>query len=214
MKIAILGTGDVGRALGKGFIESGHEVRMGSRDAKHEKMLGWVKEMGPKASGGTFAEAAQFGEMIVVATLGMANEAALKMAGPENFRGKVVIDTTNPLDFSKGMPPTLAISGSDSGGERVQKMLPGAKVVKAFNIVGNSNMVHPKIAGGPPDMLIAGNDAGAKLEVTKLLKEWDWNVTDIGGIEGARYLEAMCIAWVLYGAANQTWTHAFKFIRA
>ena len=114
MKIGVLGTGDVGRALGKAFITLGHEVRMGARSAANEKALAWAQEMGPKASAGTFADAADFGEIIVLATLGVANESALNGAGPERFRGKLVIDTTNPLDFSGGMPPTLAVSGNAS----------------------------------------------------------------------------------------------------
>src|SRR5688500_8780308 len=133
MKIGVLGTGDVGRALGKAFVTLGHDVRMGSRSATNEKALAWAKEMGPKASADTFAEAAAFGEVVVLATLGVANERVLQSAGPERFRGKLVIDTTNPLDFSGGMPPTLAVSGNDSAGERVQRLLPDARVVKAFN---------------------------------------------------------------------------------
>ena len=116
MKIGMLGTGDVGKALGKGFVTLGHQVKMGSRSATNEKALAWAKEMGPKASVGTFADAASFGEVIVLATLGVANEGALKAAGPEKLRGKVVIDATNPLDFSGGMPPKLAVAGSDSAG--------------------------------------------------------------------------------------------------
>ena len=111
MHIGILGTGDVGRALGKGFVALGHDVRMGARDAKNEKALAWAREMGPKASAGTFADAAAFGEVVVLATLGVANESAIRMAGPETMRGKIVIDTTNPLDFSSGMPPKLAVAG-------------------------------------------------------------------------------------------------------
>src|SRR5574341_712718 len=129
MKIGVLGSGDVGKALGKGFVALGHEVKMGSRNATNEKALAWAKEMGPKASAGTFADAASFGEIVVLATLGSANEAALRSAGPAKLRGKVVIDVTNPLDFSGGMPPKLAIVGNDSAGERVQRLLPEAQVV-------------------------------------------------------------------------------------
>jgi predicted dinucleotide-binding enzyme len=104
MNVGILGTGDVGRALGKGFVTLGHDVKMGAREATNEKALAWAREMGAKASVGTFADAASFGEMVVLATLGVANESALRMAGPDTFRGKVIIDATNPLDFSGGMP--------------------------------------------------------------------------------------------------------------
>ena len=214
MKIGVLGTGDVGKALGKGFLALGHEVKMGAREAGNEKAAAWAKEMGPKASAGTFADAAAFGDLVVLATLGVANESALAAAGPDRLRGKIVIDTTNPLDFSGGMPPKLAVSGNDSGGERVQRQLPGAKVVKAFNTVGNTLMFKPDLPGGPPDMLICGNDEGAKKQMAGILKDFGWGaVYDLGGIEASRYLEAMCIVWVLYGARTGGWNHAFKLLR-
>ena len=214
MKIGILGTGDVGRALGKGFVALGHEVKMGSRSATNEKALAWAKDMGPKASVGTFADAAGFGEVVVVATLGVANEDVLRSAGPERLAGKIVIDATNPLDLAGGLPPKLAIVGNDSGGERVQKILPRARVVKAFNTVGNPLMFRPELPGGPPDMFIAGNDEDAKRKVTGLLKDFGWGtVHDLGGIEASRYLEAMCIAWVLAAIPGGHWNQAFKLLR-
>src|SRR5882672_6753478 len=201
MKVCVLGTGDVGKALGKGFIALGHDVMMGSRSATNEKALAWAKEVGPKASVGTFTDAASFGDIVVLATLGTANEEALKAARPEKLKGKLVIDATNPLDFSGGMPPKLGIVGNDSGGERVQKLLPGAHVVKAFNTVGNSAMYRPEFPGGPPDMFIAGNDDDAKKKVNGILKDFGWGtVHDLGGIEASRYLEAMCMVWVLSGS--------------
>jgi predicted dinucleotide-binding enzyme len=213
MKIGILGTGDVGKALGKGFLALGHEVKLGARDESNEKAAAWVKQSGPKASAGTFSDVAAFGELNVLATLGAANKAVLEQARPANLAGKILIDATNPLDFSKGMPPSLFLSGNDSGGEQVQRLAPEAKVVKAFNIVGNTLMFKPDLPGGPPDMLICGNDQGAKQQVTELLKEFGWPTTDLGGIECSRYLEAMCIVWVLYGARTGQWNHAFKLLR-
>lgn len=213
MKVGVLGTGDVGKALGKGFVTLGHEVKMGSREAGNPKAVAWAKEMGPKASEGTFADAAKFGEIVVLATLGVANEAVLRAAGPENLNGKVLIDTTNPLDFSQGMPPRLAVGHTDSGGEQVQRAVPGALVVKAFNTVGNAHMFRPDFAGGPPDMFICGNDEGAKKQVSSLLADFGWGVIDLGGIEASRYLEAMCLAWVLYALRTNTWSHAFKLLR-
>jgi hypothetical protein len=186
---------------------------MGSRSATNEDALAWAREMGPKASAGTFADAAAFGEIVVLATLGVANEAVLESAGPERLRGKVVIDATNPLDFSGGMPPKLAVAGDDSGGERVQRQLPGAQVVKAFNTVGNALMFRPELPGGPPDMFIAGDDADAKRTVGAILDDFGWGVVDIGGIEGSRYLEAMCMAWVLAGVHGGNWNQAFKLLR-
>jgi predicted dinucleotide-binding enzyme len=213
MKVGILGTGDVGKALGKGFIALGHEVKLGAREASNDKAVAFVKEQGAKASAGTFAEAAKFGDIVVLATLGMANASVLDRVGAEVLRGKVVIDATNPLDFGKGMPPTLGISGQDSGGEQVQRLLPGALVVKAFNIVGNAHMFRPEFPGGTPDMLICGNDGAAKKKVAELLTAFGWNSVDLGGIEVSRYLEAMCMVWVLYGASTNSWNHAFKMLR-
>ncbi len=212
MKVGILGTGDVGHALGKAFIALGHEVKMGARNDGNEKAAAWAKAAGAKASAGTFAAAARFGEIVVLATLGMANAGVIETAGPANFAGKIVIDATNPLDFSKGFPPTLGISGADSGGEQVQRLLPAAHVVKAFNTVGNALMFKPAFPGGPPDMFICGADAGAKKVVTEILKTFGWGVIDLGGIESSRYLEAMCAVWVLHGAATGSWNHAFKML--
>ncbi|HYM81756.1 MAG TPA: NADPH-dependent F420 reductase [Candidatus Limnocylindria bacterium] len=212
MRVGVLGTGDVGKAIGRGFITLGHEVKMGSRDGAG-KANAWAQAAGPKASAGTFPEAAAFGEVVVLATLGAANESAIQMAEPRNFAGKVVIDTTNPLDFSRGAPPTLLVSRDDSGGEQVQRLLPDAKVVKAFNIVGNAHMFRPDFPGGPPDMLIAGNDPDAKRTVSAILEDFGWPALDLGGIEASRYLEAMCMAWVLYGFKSGSWNHAFKLLR-
>jgi 8-hydroxy-5-deazaflavin:NADPH oxidoreductase len=211
MKIGVLGTGDVGKALGKAFLTLGHEVKMGAREANNEKAAAWVKEMGERASHGTFADAVDFGEIIVLATLGVANEAALRAAGVERFAGKILIDTTNPLDFSKGSPG-LSVGHSDSGGEQVQRLLPDAHVVKAFNTVGNALMFRPDLPGGPPDMFISGNSDEAKAKVSQILADFGWGVVDLGGIETSRYTEPMCLVWVLHGLRSKTWGHAFKFI--
>lgn len=213
MKVGILGTGEVGRALGKGFVTLGHSVKLGGRDATNEKALAFAREHGARASSGTFADAAAFGDLIVLATLGSANEEAVRLAGVDHFSGKVLIDTTNPLDFSKGMPPRLAGSVGDSGGEKVQRLLPEAKVVKAFNTVGNTHMFRPDFPGGPPDMFICGDDAEAKREVGALLKDFGWGVADVGGIQSAHYLEAMCLVWVVYAMQGGGWNHAFKLLR-
>jgi predicted dinucleotide-binding enzyme len=213
MRIGVLGTGGVGRALGKGFVTLGHDVKMGSRSPTNEKAVAWAKEIGSKASVGTFGQAATFGEVIVLATLGVANDAVLRDAGPDTFRGKVVIDATNPLDLSGGVPPTLAVSGNDSGGERVQRLLPDAHVVKAFNTVGNAFMFRPSFPGGPPDMFICGNDQDAKVRVGRIVTEFGWGVVDAGGIESSRYLEAMCMVWVLSGIHSKNWNQAFKMLK-
>ena len=149
-----------------------------------------------------------------MATLGVATEEVIRIADPENFRGKVVIDATNPLDFSPGRPPRLAIGHQDSLGERVQRWLPNARVVKAFNTVGNALFFKPKFSDGPPDMFICGNDAEAKRTVSQICGDFGWGVIDIGGIEGSRYLEPMCMTWVLHGILSGSWTHAFKMLRS
>jgi len=214
MRVGILGTGDVGRTLGKAFVTLGHEAKLGAREATNEKAAAWVKETGPKASQGTFADAAGFGDIVVLATHGEANDAVIKSIPPERLEGKVLIDTTNPLDFSKGRPPRLLVGQTDSGGEQVQRAAPKAHVVKCWNIVGHTSMFRPEYAGGAPDMLICGDDAEAKQQVTQILHDFGWSeVTDFGGIEASRYLEPLCIVWVMYGAKTGAWTHAFKVLK-
>lgn len=211
MKIGMLGTGDVGKALGNAFIKLGHEVRMGAREAGNPKAAEWAKAAGPKASTGTLADAAKFGDIVVLATLGAATEAVAK-AIADACKGKLVWDAANPLEFGPA-GPRLSIVGNDSLGERVQKAMPGANVVKCFNTVGNALMFQPKLAGGPPTMFIAGNAEAAKKQTTELLKQFGWETADVGGIDGSRYLEAMCLVWVGYAVRTGTWTHAFKLLK-
>ncbi len=211
-RIGILGTGDVGQSLGKGFCDQGHEVRMGTRDPAGDKVRAWVAANGPRASAGTFAEAAEFAEVAVVATLWSGTESALRLAGPERLAGKVVIDATNPLAFVPNAPPGLAVGHTDSAGEQVQRWLPAARVVKAFNTVGAPHMVHPRFPGGPPDMFICGDDDDAKRVVTELCVAFGWQVIDVGGIAGARLLEPLCLVWLQYGIRSGSWNHAFKML--
>lgn len=213
MRCAVFGTGDVGPVLATGLISLGHDVMLCSRDSSNPKVRAWIEKNGDRARGGTWEDGAKFGELIVLATLGVATEQILLDAGVDNFGGKVVIDATNPLDFSRGVPPTLSIGHTDSLGELVQRTIPSARVVKAFNTVGNALMVRPQLPGGPPDMFICGNDEGAKALVRELLHEFGWGIADIGGIEGSRHLEPMCMAWVMYGFTSGTWGHAFKLLR-
>ena len=213
MKIGILGTGDVGQALGSGFVKYGHQVKMGSRNPNQDKVKAWLERVGKGASAGTFAEAAAFGEAAVLAINWAGTENAIRLAGPENLAGKVVIDVTNPLDFSSGMPPKLAVGWTDSAGEQVQRWLPNSHVVKAFNIVGNPHMVNPQFPGGPPDMFICGNDSKARQTVTGFLQAFGWSVVDIGGIQGARYLEPLAMIWILQSINTKSGNHAFKLLR-
>ncbi len=213
MRIGILGSGDVGRALGTGFAGLGDEVKIGSRDPRKAEVQEWVRRTGGGASSGTFAEAAAFAELAVVATLWSGTEHALQLAGAANLRGKVVMDVTNPLVFAPGQPPSLALGHTDSGGEQVQRWLPESRVVKAFNSVGHAHMVKPDFPGGPPDMFLCGNDDAAKAEVTGICRRFGWGTIDLGGIEGARLLEPLCVIWVLHGIRGGGWDHAFKLLR-
>jgi|SRR5579862_8000378 len=212
-RVGVLGTGDVGRRLAAGFRGRGHEVTIGSRDPGKPELREWLSAEGAGIDAGTFADAAAAGKLLVLAVLGDAAAQVIADAGPENFAGKVVIDAMNPLDFSGGFPPKLSISGEDSLGERLQRALPEAKVVKAFNIIGHPYFVDPAFSEGRPTMLIAGDDADAKRTVTDLLADFGWSDTvDIGGIEGARELEAICIAWVKIGGVRGAWDHGFKLL--
>jgi hypothetical protein len=212
MKIGVLGSGDVGRRLAGGFICRGGDVMIGSREPGSDKLKEWKAQNGPRALTGSFSDAAQFGELLVLATLWSGTEHALRLAGAENCAGKVVIDATNPLVFSENGPPSLALGWKDSAGEQVQRWLPKSRVVKAFNIVGNNHMIKPDFPCGPPTMFIAGEDDEAKRMVTGILDGWGWEVCDIGGIEGARELEPMCILWVKYAMHSGGRDHAFKML--
>jgi predicted dinucleotide-binding enzyme len=213
MHVGVLGSGDVGKTLGRGFLALGHQVMLGSREPGNPKVAAWAKEAGAGASHGTFAQAAQFGEIVVLATLGVATEDAIRLAGPEKFRGKLVLDATNPLDFSKGAPPALVGGVGDSGGEKHQRLLPTAQVVKVFNTVGNALMVRPELPGGPPSMFICGDDAPAKTRVGEICRDFGWDVVDVGRMNVAHYLEAMCMVWVHVGVTSNRWHHAFKLLR-
>jgi predicted dinucleotide-binding enzyme len=190
-----------------------HAVVIGSRDPGKPELREWQSGEGTGVKTGTFAEAAAHGELLVLAVLGNAAEAVISDAGSENFSGKVVIDTMNPLDFSGGFPPKLSITGEDSLGEWVQRALPDAKVVKAFNTIGNPYFVDPSFSEGNPTMLIAGDDEGAERTVRDVLTDFGWSDTvDIGGIEASRELEAICVAWIKIGGARGAWDHGFKLL--
>lgn len=214
MKIGIIGSGDVGRKLADGFIELGHHVKIGSRDPNQSKITDWInKHDKEKASSGTFAETASFGELVVLATLWEGTADAIQLSNSKNLTNKIVIDVTNPLDFSKGIPPTLAVGHNDSGGETVQRLLPDSKVVKAFNIVGNPHMVHPDFPDGRPTMFICGNDEASKKIVTDdILSKFGWETIDIGRIEGSRVLEPLALLWILQYFKTGNGNHAFKLL--
>ena len=210
MKVGIIGSGDVGKKLGDSFVDLGHSVKIGTRDAS--KLAEWASKHGTRASAGSFADAAAFGDIIVIATSWAGTTSALDMANPKNMAGKIVIDVTNPLDFST-MPPKLAVGNTDSAGETVQRLLPEARVVKAFNIVGNPHMYKPNFSEGRPTMFVCGNDDSAKKMVTDLLTAFGWESIDIGGIEGSRLLEPLAMLWITYYFRTGTGDHAFKLLR-
>jgi predicted dinucleotide-binding enzyme len=211
MKVGIIGSGTVAQAVGDGFIKRGDEVMLSSRSP--EKLDEWVENAGDKASAGTMEKAAKFGELLVTAVSGTSVEEAIESAGPGSFDGKVVIDVTNPLDHEGDGLPSLAYRGDDSGGERIQKAAPDAKVVKTLNIVNSGQMVDPEIPG-EPTMFVAGEDEAAKQAVTGILEDFGWkDVVDIGGIDASREMESLCILWCRYAIPNQAWDAGFALLR-
>lgn len=211
MKVGILGSGDVAKALGKGFLTAGHEVMLGSRDAA--KVSGWSDH--EKASAGTFAETAAFGDVVVLAVKGTVAVDALKLAGDGALAGKVVLDATNPIADAPPVNGVLQFftGPNDSLMERLQAAVPGAHFVKAFSCVGNPFMFRPSFPGGPPTMFICGNDDGAKAKVREILTEFGWDAEDIGKVEGARAIEPLCQLWCAPGLQRGQWTHAFKLLK-
>lgn len=201
MKIAVLGTGMVGKAIGTKLAALGHEVRMGSRTADNEAAAAWAAGAG--ASHGTFADAAAFGEAVFNCASGAHTMDALRAAGEQNLAGKVLVDIANPLDFSQGFPPTLSVSNTDSLGEQVQRAFPAARVVKTLNTMNCNLMVDPSLLPGEHAVFLSGDDATAKGAVDGWLREWfGWRqVVDLGDISTARGTEAWLLLWVrLYGA--------------
>jgi predicted dinucleotide-binding enzyme len=203
MEIGVLGTGMVGQAIATKLSSLGHEIRMGSRKAGNEDAVAWATASGKGASEGTFADAARFGELVVNCTAGVASVDALTAAGADNLAGKVVVDIANPLDFSQGMPPTLAVCNDDSLGERIQATFPEARVVKTLNTMNCQVMVDPARVPGEHAVFVSGDDDSAKREVTALLRGFGWpeeRIIDLGGISTARGAEMYLPLWLsLYG---------------
>lgn len=216
MKIGILGSGEVGQRLADGCIDLGHHVMIGTRNPEKEEIQKWIDnpKHKKKAFVGSFAEAASFGELIVLSTLWEGTENAINMAISSNFNNKIVVDTTNPLEFAKDSPPKLSLGYDKSAGEIIQSLLPNSKVVKAFNIVGNPHMIHPNFPGGPPTMFICGNFKDAKdIIIEELLTPFGWDTIDIGGIEQSRLLEPLAMLWITYYIQTGLGNHAFKLLK-
>lgn len=207
MKIAVLGTGNVGDTIGSKLVELGHSVMMGSRTSDNEKGKAFVAKHSDKARLGSFADAAAFGEILFNCTAGGGSLDALKLAGENNLKGKIIIDIANPLDFSKGMPPTLSVVNANSLAEEIQKAFPATNVVKALNTMWCGLMVNPAmINGGDHSTFISGNDADAKEKVKEILQSFGWadkNILDLGDITTARGTEMYLPLWLrIYGATN------------
>jgi len=214
MRIGILGSAAVGQALGKAFLAEGNEVMIGTRDTSKDSLVKWQKQ-NPSAKLGSFADTAKFGELIVLAVSGDVAEKAIELAGKENFSNKVVIDATNPIAKT---PPENGVlkfftSLDRSLMEDLQKILPDAKFVKAFNSVGNAVMYKPNFSGAKPTMFICGNDEGAKKTVTEILDAFGHETEDMGKAEAARAIEPLCILWCIPGFLRNQWTHAFKLLK-
>jgi predicted dinucleotide-binding enzyme len=200
MKIGVLGTGMVGNTLATKLVQIGHDVIMGSRDAKSPAVQEWLRSVGGKAKSGSFAEAAAFGEIVLNCTNGANSLPALRLAGSANLHGKVLVDVANPLQFTEGSPPSLTICNTDSLGEQIQREFPQARVVKALNTVNCAIMIDPGSLPGDHQLFICGNDSGAKAGVAGHLTDWfGWkreNILDLGDITAARATEMYLPLWL------------------
>ncbi len=212
MKVGVLGSGDVAKALAGGFLKHGHDVMVGTRTAA--KLAEWQKQ-NPKGKVGGFPDAANFGELVVLAVKGNAAAEALLAAGSKNLDGKTVIDATNPIADA---PPTNGVLKffthlDESLMERLQQEFPTMHFVKAFNSVGSALMVNPQFKGGKPTMFICGNDEAAKQIVKGVLDQFGWETEDMGKMEAARAIEPLCMLWCIPGLLRQEWNHAFKLLK-
>ena len=212
-KVSVLGSGQVGEVLANGFLKKGYAVMRGTRDPA--KLADWKAKAGANASTGTFAEAATFGELAVLAVKGGAAESAIDLAGPKNLAGKLVIDATNPIADAAPEDGVIKFftGPNESLMEKLQKRAPEAKFVKGWSCVGNAFMVDPDFGGIKPTMFLCGNDAGAKAEATKIMEQFGWETADMGTAAGARAIEPLCMLWCIPGMRGGSWTHAFKLLR-
>jgi predicted dinucleotide-binding enzyme len=211
MKVGVLGSGDVAKTLAAGFIKHGHQVKLGTRSP--EKLAEWASTNRSVVLG-TFAEAAQFGELIVLAVKGTAAREALELVGKSNVAGKTVIDATNPIADAPPVNGVLKFFTNldESLMERLQEAFPEAHLVKAFNSVGNACMVNPQFQGGKPTMFICGNNEPAKAAVRGILDQFGWDTADMGKAEAARAIEPLCMLWCIPGFLRNDWVHAFKLL--
>ena len=215
MKIGIIGSAQVGQVLARGFQSEGHDVVIGTRNPA-KKELADFKKNNASVRVATFEETAASAELIVLATAGGVVEEAIRMAGLHNFNNKVVIDATNPLDHQPPVNGVLKFFTdlNSSLMERIQQLIPDAKLVKAFNSVGSALMYKPSLKEGTPSMFICGNDDEAKITVTAILTSFGWETEDMGKAEAARAIEPLCILWCIPGFLRNSWSHAFKLLKS
>ncbi len=214
MKAGILGSGIVGRVLASAFLKEGYDVMLGTRDIAKEDVAMW-KAANPEGHTGTFAEAAAFADIIVLAAGGTVVKNVIDMAGIANFSGKLVIDATNPIVQAAPDNGVLHFftSLNRSLMEDIQEQIPGAHVVKAFSCIGNAFMYKPDFNGEKPTMFICGNDEDAKKTVTGILTAFGFETADMGKVEAARAIEPLCILWCIPGITKGQWNHAFKLLK-
>lgn len=217
MKIGVLGSGEVGRTLATALLKENHEIKLGTRDISNPAVISWMaKPENQGASVGTFSEAAEFGESIVLAVKGSKALEAIGIAGSGNFSGKVVVDVTNPIadtPLVNGSIISFFTNANESLAELIQNNIPDAKVVKAFNSVGSHLMYQPAFNDGWPTMFICGNDKNAKEEVIATFNGFGWDFEDMGKIEAARAIEPLCVLWCILGFISQNWNYAFHLKR-
>ncbi len=212
MRVAMLGSGILGKGLGAAFVSHGHEVMMASRTPRRPDLVDWAAGLGPLASVGEHAQAAELADLVAIGTSWDGTRSALELAGLDRLAGKIVIDAINPLRREGGWP-RLVLGHNDSGGEQIQRWLPASYVVKAFSMVSVALMADPTLPGGPPDMFIAGNDAGAKRRVTEIATSFGWPVLDCGDITASRLLEPMTLLHIEYYLKTGIHHHAFRLLR-
>jgi predicted dinucleotide-binding enzyme len=214
MKIGVLGTGMVGMAIATRLVELGHEVKMGSRTANNENAASWAKELGLKASHGTFADVAKFGEVIFNCTKGEISLDVVKAAGEENLLGKILVDVANPLDPAH--PGSLLFCNRESLGELIQTEFPRAKVVKTLNTMWWGLMANPRMFSDSHNVFVCGNDQEAKSTVMALLKSFGWTqeeIIDLGDITAARTTEMLLPLWLRIWKTTNSATFNFRIIR-
>jgi predicted dinucleotide-binding enzyme len=211
MKAGVLGSGDVAKVLASGFLKHGHDVMVGTRTLS--KLANWAKQ-NPKGSVGSFADAAKFAQLVVLAVKGTVAHDALRAAGAANLAGKPVIDATNPIADALPVNGVLKFFTNldESLMERLQREFGDARFVKAFNSVGNALMVNPQLKGGKPTMFICGNDDAAKQTVRGIVDQFGWETADMGKAESARAIEPLCMLWCIPGMLRNEWAHAFKLL--